>query len=113
MAGGTNSLAIEMYPNDPTTMYTLDNVDWNQAPPDNTAGIQFPVQLQVGGALIDSNAHVLQSNAADLSSSALTVKTDITNTASSPQTGLVTATITPPGSGTPVTVSQTVTVAAN
>ncbi len=113
MAGGTNSLAIEMYPNDPTTMYTLDNVDWTQIPPDNNTGIQFPVQLQVGGALIDSNAHVLQSNAADLSSSALTVKTDITNTASSPQTGLVTATITPPGSGTPVTVSQTVTVAAN
>jgi exo-1,4-beta-D-glucosaminidase len=113
VVSGTNSLAIEMYPNDPTSMYTLDNVDWTQIPPDNNTGIQFPVQLQVGAALIDSNAHVLQSNAADLSSSALTVKADITNTASSPQTGLVTATITPPGSGTPITVSQTVTVAAN
>jgi exo-1,4-beta-D-glucosaminidase len=71
------------------------------------------VQLQVGGALIDSNAHVLQSTAADLSSSALTVKADITNTASSPQTGTVTATITPPAQGTPITVSQSVTVAAN
>src|SRR5206468_6041417 len=70
---GTNSLAIEMYPNDPTSMYTLDNVDWTQIPPDNNTGIQFPVQLQVGGALIDSNAHVLQNNAPDLSSSALTV----------------------------------------
>ncbi len=113
VVSGTNSLAIEMYPNDPTSMYTLDNVDWTQIPPDNNTGIQFPVQLQVGGALIDSNAHVLQSDAADLSSSALTVKTDITNTAGSPQTGTVTATITPPGSGTPIALSQPVTVAAN
>ena len=113
LVSGTNSLAIEMYPNDPTSMYTLDNVDWTQIPPDNNTGIQFPVQLQVGGALIDSNAHVLQANAADLSSSALTVKTDITNTTSSSQTGVVTATITPPGSGTPITVSQSVTVTAN
>jgi exo-1,4-beta-D-glucosaminidase len=113
VVSGTNSLAIEMYPNDPTSMYTLDNVDWTQIPPDNNTGIQFPVQLQVGGPLIDGNAHVLQNNAADLSTSALTVKTDITNTTSSPQTGAVTATITPPGSGTPITVSQQVTVAAN
>jgi exo-1,4-beta-D-glucosaminidase len=113
LVSGTNSLAIEMHPNDPTSMYTLDNVDWTQIPPDNNTGIQFPVQLQVGGALIDSNAHVLQNNAADLSSSALTVKADITNTASSPQTGTVTATITPPAAGTPVAVSQAVTVAAN
>src|SRR6266487_4141120 len=113
VVSGTNSLAIEMYPNDPTSMYTLDNVDWTQIPPDNNTGIQFPVQLQVGGALIDSNAHVLQSDAADLSSSALTVKTDITNTAGSPQTGTVTATITPPGSGTPIALSQPVTGAAN
>ncbi len=110
---GTNSLAIEVNPNDPTTMFTLDNVDWTQIPPDNNTGIQFPVQLQVGGALTDGNAHVLQSNAADLSSSALTVSSDITNTTSSAQAGLVTATITPPGTGTPITVSQQVTVPAS
>jgi exo-1,4-beta-D-glucosaminidase len=113
VVSGTNSLAIEMYPNDPTSMYTLDNVDWTQIPPDNNTGIQFPVQLQVGGALIDGNAHVLQNNAPDLSSSALTVKTDVTNSTGSPQTGTVAATITPPGGGTPITVSQTVTVSAN
>ncbi len=109
---GTNSLAIEINPNDPRSMYTLDNVDWTQIPPDNNTGIQFPVQLAVDGALSDSNAHVLQANTPDLSSSALTVKTDITNNTSSPQTGLVTATITPPGGGTPATVNQTATVAA-
>src|SRR5881275_939437 len=46
LVAGTNSLAIEMYPNDPNAMLTLDNVDWTQIPPDNNTGIQFPVQLQ-------------------------------------------------------------------
>jgi exo-1,4-beta-D-glucosaminidase len=112
LVAGTNSLAIEVYPNNPNAMLTLDNVDWTQIPPDNNTGIQFPVQLQTGGPLIDGNAHVIQNTAADLSSSALTVKTDITNTSASAQTGVVSATITPP-SGTPTTVTQTVTVAAN
>ena len=94
-------------------MFTLDDVDWNQIPPDNNTGIQFPVQLATDGALADSNAHVVENNTADLSSSALTVKTDITNNTTTSQTGVVTATITPPGNGTPITVSQTVTVAAS
>ncbi len=113
IAAGTNSLAIEVNPNDPTKMFTTDNVDWTQIPPDNNTGIQFPVQLAVDGALSDGNAHVVENNAANLSSSALTVKTDITNNTSSPQTGTVTATITPPGNGTPINVGQTVTIAAN
>jgi exo-1,4-beta-D-glucosaminidase len=110
---GTNSLAIEVNPNDPTSMFTTDNVDWTQIPPDNNTGIQFPVQLQIDGALAVGNSHVNQSDAADLSSAALTVKTDVTNFTASAQTGTVTATITPPGSGTPITVSQNVTVPAN
>ncbi|SEO05243.1 exo-1,4-beta-D-glucosaminidase [Actinacidiphila rubida] len=112
MRQGTNSLAIEMHPNDPTAMLSLDNVDWSQIPPDNNTGIQFPVQLRTGGPLIDGNAHVVQNTAADLSSSALTVKTDVTNTSAAAQSGTVTATVTPPGGGTPVTVTQNVTVAA-
>ncbi|MFD0634287.1 hypothetical protein ACFQ9X_24755 [Catenulispora yoronensis] len=110
---GTNSLAIEMHPNDPTKMLTLDNVDWSQIPPDNNTGIQFPVQLEAGGGLVVDNAHVNQNTAADLSSSALTVKADVVNTTASSQTGTVTATVTPPGGGSPITVSQSVTVAAN
>jgi exo-1,4-beta-D-glucosaminidase len=109
---GTNSLAIEVNPNNPNTMFTVDDVDWNQIPPDNNTGIQFPVQLATDGVLSDSNAHVVENNTADLSSSALTVKSDITNNTTTSQTGLVTAAITPPGNGTPITVSQTVTVAA-
>jgi len=110
---GTNSLAIEVSPNNPATMFTLDDVDWNQIPPDNNTGIQFPVQLAVDGALSDGNAHVVENNTADLSSSALTVKTDITNHTSSSQTGTVTVTITPPGNGAPITVNQAVTIPAS
>ncbi|HEU5332448.1 MAG TPA: beta-mannosidase [Actinocrinis sp.] len=111
LRSGTNSLAIEMHPNNPSTMLTLDNVDWSQIPPDNNTGIQFPVQLQTGGPLAVGNAHVNQNTAADLSSSALTVKTDVTNSSGSSQTGTVSATVTPPG-GAAITVSQSVTVAA-
>jgi exo-1,4-beta-D-glucosaminidase len=110
---GTNSLAIEVNPNNPNTMFTLDDVDWNQIPPDNNTGIQFPVQLAVDGALSDSNAHVVEANAANLSTSAVTVKTDITNNTTTSQTGTVTATITPPGNGTPITATQNVTVPAS
>jgi len=112
--GVTNSLAIEINPNNPTTMFTLDDVDWNQIPPDNNTGIQFPVQLALDGALSDGNARVVENNAAGLSSSAITVKTDITNSSSASQSGVVTATITPPGGGTPITVpAQSVPVPAN
>jgi len=113
LVAGTNSLAIEVNPNDPTSMFTLDNVDWTQIPPDNNTGIQFPVQLQVDGALAVGNSHVNQSDAANLSSAALTVKTDVTNYTATSQTATVTATITPPNNGTPITDSQSVTVPAN
>src|SRR5258708_34060568 len=94
-------------------MFTTDNVDWTQIPPDNNTGIQFPVQLQVDGTLAVSNSHVNQSDAADLSSAALTVKSDVTNYTTTAQAVTVTPTITPPNSGTPITVSQNVTVAAS
>ena len=113
VVSGTNSLAIEVSPNNPTTNFTLDNVDWTQIPPDNNTGIQFPVQLQVDGTLAVGNSHVNQSDAADLSSAALTVKTDVTNYSATAQAATVTATITPPGSGTPITVTQNVTVPAS
>jgi exo-1,4-beta-D-glucosaminidase len=112
LVAGTNSLAIELYPNNPGTMLTLDNVDWTQIPPDNNTGIQFPVQLQTGAPLVDGDAHVIQNTAANLSSSALTVKADITNTSTAAQSGVVTATVTPPG-GAAITVTQNVTVPAN
>ncbi|HEX3783459.1 MAG TPA: beta-mannosidase [Pseudonocardiaceae bacterium] len=113
LTAGTNSLALEVYPNNPLTELTVDNVDWTQVPPDENTGIQFPIQLQVADTLSVGNAHVVENNAANLSSSALTVKTDVTNGSASSQTGTVFATVTPPDGGSPITVSKNVTVAAN
>jgi exo-1,4-beta-D-glucosaminidase len=110
---GRNSLAIKMYPNNPRKMYSVSQLDWSQIPPDNNTGIQFPVQLRLSDALSGSNAHVVQENAADLSSSTLTAKLDVTNTSTRPQHGEVSATIVPPGGGKPITVRQNVDVAAS
>ncbi len=109
---GQNAVAIEVYPNDPKTMLTLDNVDWTQIPPDNNTGIQFPVELHESGALAISDVHVVQEDAADLSSAALTVKALVTNNSSEAQSGTFAATVTPPGGGTPVTVTQALKVGA-
>jgi exo-1,4-beta-D-glucosaminidase len=111
---GDNALALEVYPNDPTAMYTLDNVDWTQIPPDNNTGIQFPIQLHVSNTLGLDNVHVLQHNAPDLSRSALTVKADVTNHSAVSQSGRVTVAIISPGGTTPsILVTQPVTVTAN
>ncbi len=110
---GANAVAIEVDPNNPETMFTLDDVDWNQIPPDNNTGIQFPVQLAVDGALSDSNAHVLEANAADFSRSTLTVRTDITNNTGQTQTGDVNATITFPDHHQGIGAATTVTVPPN
>jgi exo-1,4-beta-D-glucosaminidase len=111
LRSGANSLALEVYPNDPTTMFTLDNVDWTQIPPDNNTGIQFPIQLHTSGPLSLSNAHVVQDDAADLSSAALTVKADVTNHAGTTQTGALSATVQSP-TGQVIQVGRTVKVAA-
>ncbi len=108
---GVNTLALEVYPNDPNTMFTLDNVDWTQIPPDNNTGIQFPIQLHTSGPLALSNAHVVQDDAPDLSTAALTVKADVTNHASTRQTGELSATVEAPAGGE-IVVCRTVSVAA-
>jgi hypothetical protein len=111
---GANALAVKMYPNNPLTMFTVDNVDWTQIPPDNQTGIQYPIELQLSDALSGSNAHVRQQTAADLSRSALTIKIDVTNDAETTQHGAVRAIVVPPaGGGAPIEVSAPVTVAAH
>ena len=52
-------------------MFTLDNVDWTQIPPDNNTGIQFPIQLHIAGPLAISDAHVVEHNAPNLARSTL------------------------------------------
>ncbi len=108
---GANTLALEVYPNDPSTMFTLDNVDWTQIPPDNNTGIQFPIQLHSSGALALSDSHVVQDNAADMSTSSLTIKADVTNHATSARTGVLSATVDSPSAARPIHVRQSVTVA--
>jgi exo-1,4-beta-D-glucosaminidase len=112
LRSGANSLALELYPNDPASMFTLDDVDWSQIPPDNNTGIQFPVQLHTSGALALENAHVLEDNTADMSSSALTLAGEVKNLSASAQTATVTATVTPPGGGEAITVSKALSVPA-
>ncbi len=105
---GVNSVAIKVYPNNPMTMFTVDHVDWSQIPPDNNTGIQFPIQLEIADALSVSNDYVTQVDAPDMSSSALTVHTDVTNHSSSPRRATVAASITPPtGAGPAIHVTQT------
>jgi hypothetical protein len=111
--GQPNSLALEVSPNNPRTMLTLDTVDWNQPAPDNNTGIQFPVQIDYYGALQLSNAHVTEDNAPDMSSSRLTVKGDVTNSTSSSQSATVSATIKDPQGKAIANLNQTVTVAPN
>lgn len=106
---GENALAFEVYPNDPTTMFTLDNVDWTQIPPDNNTGLQFPVQLHTSGPLALSNAHVVQDDSANMSRAALTLKADVSNASSSVLGGLVVGTVTEPGGGS-ITVQKFVRV---
>ncbi|MEC3976086.1 glycosyl hydrolase 2 galactose-binding domain-containing protein [Amycolatopsis sp. H20-H5] len=114
MRPGVNTVAIKVYPNDPLKMYTLDQVDWGQLPPDNNTGVQFAPQLQISDALTGDNAHVNQNTAADGATSALTVEVDVTNNAGSAQTGDVSATVVPPsGGGAPIVVKKSVTVPAN
>ncbi len=107
--GVTNSLALYIYPNQPNTMFTLDGVDWTEISADHNTGIQFPVQIDYYGNLALNNSHVVENNAPDMSSSALTVKGDVTNPTSSAQTGTVTATVTDPQNNRVATLSQAVT----
>jgi exo-1,4-beta-D-glucosaminidase len=90
---GTNALALKLYPNNPTTMFTLDNVDWMQIPPDNNTGIQFPIQLHTSGPLALSDAHVVQHDARDLARAVLTIKGRVTNYSERPQSGSVSASV--------------------
>jgi exo-1,4-beta-D-glucosaminidase len=84
---GANALALRLYPNDPGTMFTLDNVDWTQIPPDNNTGIQFPVQLHTSAALAISDAHVVEHNTPHVTRSDLTLRAQVTNTTGRPQHG--------------------------
>ncbi len=110
--GGANALAFELYPNNPGTMLNQDFNDWTQTARDQNTGIKYPVRLHVANTLKLSDVHVNQANAADMSSSDLTVKGAVTNTSAAAQTGDVDATITDPNGANPIKLHQTVSLAA-
>ena len=91
---GTNALALKLYPNDPTKMFTLDNVDWTQIPPDNNTGIQFPIQLHTSGPLALSGVHVVQHDSPGFSRARLTIKGLVRNESPATRTGSVVARLT-------------------
>jgi exo-1,4-beta-D-glucosaminidase len=107
---GSNALALKLFPNDPSTMFTLDNVDWTQIPPDNNTGIQFPIQLHTSGALAIGNVHVVQHDSAGMSRAALTLKANVTNYARSRRRGHVSATVATPSGGS-IALHETVLLA--
>ena len=109
---GANALALKVYPNNPGTMLTQDFNDWTQTARDQNTGLKYPVRLHVSNALQLSDVHVNQNNAADMSSSELTVKGAVKNTTAAPVTGDVDAAISPPGGGADITVHGTVSLAA-
>ncbi|MGN6170006.1 MAG: glycosyl hydrolase 2 galactose-binding domain-containing protein, partial [Solirubrobacteraceae bacterium] len=108
---GTNALALKLYPNDPTKMFTLDNVDWTQIPPDNNTGIQFPIQLHTSGSLALSDAHVVQHDASNLSSATLIVKGVVSNDSGTTQTGSVAGNVR--GGATADSFTRPITVSAH
>jgi exo-1,4-beta-D-glucosaminidase len=109
---GANALAFRLYPNDPNTMFTLDNVDWTQIPPDNNTGIQFPVQLHSSAALAISDVHVVEHNTPRVTRSDLTLRAQVTNTSGAPQRGVLSARVTPP-SGSPIAITHPVSLPAH
>ncbi len=112
LRAGTNSLAVEVAPNDPLRMLTLDDVDWNEIPPDNNTGIQFPIQLHSSGTVSLSGLHVLQSDSPTLSTAALTLRGEVANETDTPLDATVAAVLRPPaGAGEPVAVQQLVQLA--
>lgn len=77
--GGANALALLIYPNNSRKHLTLDPVDWVRQPPDNNSGVQFPIQLHTTHAVSIQDLHVLQDDAEDFSTAALTVAARLVN----------------------------------
>jgi exo-1,4-beta-D-glucosaminidase len=108
---GDNAIALDVFRNDSsnsTGYLTLNMVDWNPEPPDNWTGLQFAPQFAQDGPISVRNLHVVQDNAADLSSSNLTVKADLRNNTGTAQTAQLSGSIARPGTDIRFTSNQMV-----
>jgi exo-1,4-beta-D-glucosaminidase len=109
---GANAIALDVYKNDSSEAgyLTMNMVDWNPPSPDGWTGLQFAPTIATDGAISLRDAHVTQSDAADLSSADLTLKAVVRNNTSSPQTAVVDGRIA--GHGTHAVRATTVVVPA-
>lgn len=106
---GANAIALEVFPNDSgeSGQLTLDMVDWNPSSPDNWTGLQFAPALEQDGAVSVRDAHVVQANAGDLSSSDLTVKAALRNNTGTARQATLAGTISRPGTMVPFRTTVT------
>lgn len=109
---GANAIALDVFRNDTSNRgyLTLDMVDWNPDSPDNWTGLQFAPTLEQDGAISVRDTHVIQQNAADLSSSDLTIKTSLHNNTGSARSTVVNGSIS--REGTRIDVRKRVVVPA-
>ncbi|WP_433173055.1 glycosyl hydrolase 2 galactose-binding domain-containing protein [Actinoallomurus sp. CA-150999] len=107
---GQNAIALDVAKNDKKTYLTDSQLDWNPAAPDQNTGLRFAPRLAQAGPVSLRNVHVVQHNAANLSSSDLTVKADLRNDTDAERKTRLDATIS--HGATRVAVSADVTVPA-
>jgi exo-1,4-beta-D-glucosaminidase len=105
---GRNAIALDVAKNDPKTYLTDSQLDWNPPAPDRNTGLRFAPQLAQAGPVALRNVHVVQHNAADLSSSDLTVKADLRNDTDAEQKARLDTTITRGGTRIAVPADATV-----
>ena len=97
---GANSLALEVYPNDPTRMFTLDDVDWNQIPPGQQHRHPVPgAAAHVGRAGDRRRARARGQRPRPLQLGAHAQGRSDQQHCERPQSGTVSATVTPPAGG--------------
>ncbi|GAA4627413.1 cellulose binding domain-containing protein [Actinoallomurus vinaceus] len=107
---GQNAIALDVAKNDKKTYLTDSQLDWNPPAPDRNTGLRFAPRLAQAGPVSLRNVHVVQHNAANLSSSDLTVKADLRNDTDAERKTRLDATIT--RGATRVAVAADVTVPA-
>ncbi|WP_163509191.1 glycosyl hydrolase 2 galactose-binding domain-containing protein [Fodinicola acaciae] len=108
VTNGSNAIALDVYKNDDSKYLTSGTIDWNPKAPDRNTGLVFAPQLAQDGAISVRDTHVLQDNAKDLSTSDLTVKTNLRNNADTAQTATFAGTISRPGTRIPFAKKVTV-----
>src|SRR6476620_1117448 len=91
---GANAIALDVAKNDPKTLLTDSQLDWNPHAPDQSTGLRFAPELAQAGPVSLRNVHVNQQNAKDLISSDLTVKADVRNDTAKAQRAELRTTIT-------------------